>query len=102
MKDDVTDNFSSQILINSNRRKDVSTCNKEARLLVNSKWNDLDWKLGAVNGKDAISKINGWLQNEYKQSCSIYKIFRLIKKADISNDIKDVINKLICNLSSID
>lgn len=102
LKDDVIDNFSSQIYINSNRKKEVSTCNKEARSLVNSRWSNLEWKLSCVNGKVALSKINGWLQQEYKRSCSINKIFSLLKEEDISSDIKDVINTLICNISYLD
>lgn len=70
------------------------TAAKEAREYVNSKWTCLNDKIALVGGKVLLASTNSWIKSTYKKSCSMNKIFSLMKPTDVDKEIVDVINNL--------
>lgn len=92
-KDDVVDKISSQIY-HLNRNLEISTCNKRAREIVNSKWNSIESKINLICGKDFIKKINNWLREKHKLSCTFEKLYSNIKPEEFCDEVKNVIKDL--------
>lgn len=96
-KDSFFDNYSQQIA-NANKGKlSGSTCNQEARKFINDNWTTLENKIKFICGKEAIKKINKWIKEKYKQSCSTFKIIRCFEPEEIDKEIIGIINILIEN-----
>lgn len=64
-------------------------------VIVNESWTNLNDKLSIVGGKNLLSRINLWMKEEYKQSCSLNKILDNILLSEIDPEIKHVIDDLI-------
>ncbi len=73
---------------------DAVTSLEMAGKIMKEKWTSLDNKLALISGKEAISRINEWLLNNYNKSCSLTKIINKIKKEEIDTEIIHVINEL--------
>lgn len=80
------------------RKYDISTANKEAREFMSANWNSLENKLALVSGKKMLKEINKWLKTEYGISCTRSKIIAAFKVEDISDEIVQVISKLVLGL----
>lgn len=91
---DTIDQISTRIYEHNRRQLALSTCNKKARRIVNSKWDTLTNRLSIISGKDMLSRINGWMKEKYKKSCSMNKILKSINPDEIEDEVKMVIDKL--------
>lgn len=88
-KDKVTDQLAEHQREN-NKNLSMSTCNEKARNIMKEKWNLLDNKLAMLCGKDFIKRINTWLREKYKVSCSIDKIIKEIRPEEINEEMIEV------------
>jgi predicted ATP-dependent endonuclease of OLD family len=94
LKEDVVDQFATNIFNNERRSIELKTANQKARVLVNSKWTTLEEKLKLVNGKDAMARTNEWMKSIYGKSCSESKILKVLKSDEIANELKLIIDIL--------
>ncbi len=93
LKDDLFDALSSEIL-SQDRKLGAAGANKRARDYIARRWKTLDGRLSIVSGKEVISRLSKWSQDQYNVSLSASSIARKIKIEEISDEIIDVINAI--------
>ncbi len=95
-KDQVQDQISAKIIdYNKAQGLDTSSSLQIARGIIKEKWTTIESKLSLVSGKEMISKINGWMKEQYNKSCSMDKIIKNIRSDEVDDEIAHVINELI-------
>lgn len=92
-KDDIVDQIS-QHYNEMNGQWSVSTCNQQARKVVEMKWKSLEGKLSLVSGKKFIRKVNAWMGKEYSVSCSINRIIKEIRPDEVEVEMVEVLKML--------
>lgn len=92
-KQDVIDQYSDRLL-KLDRSKSVATTNKEAREIVETKWNSLSNKMSLVNGKELIRAIIKLLKEQYNIDCKKSDFIAAITADNISQEVIDVLNLL--------
>ena len=58
-------------------------------------WKTLEGRLSLVCGKDAISLVNRWINDKFRKRSSLAKIISALSTADISIEMKSVIDNLV-------
>ena len=82
--------------LNSCRKgREPSSLRKEAEAILQEKWNTLEGRLAAVNGKDLISLINTWMREKYRIKCSRNMLIQELEPGNVDQEIKDTISELI-------
>lgn len=92
-KDEIIDSYTTKIQ-EQNHKLAAGTAAGQAREYVNSKWVNLEGKLGIVPGKELLRATNGWFKDNYKISCSMKSIFNVMKPEDIDVEIVEVLDQL--------
>lgn len=93
-KDSVFDAYANQYGVDSKflsggEQWDVSRCNREARIYLNSHWQTLDDKISLVNGKSFIKKIRNHFQTKYGVDVTITKILNSFNKDNIPKEMQE-------------
>lgn len=92
-KDQVIDSYTTKIQEND-RGLAAGTAAAHAREYVNSKWINIKEKLDIVPGKDLLRATNKWMTKNYNVSCSMRRIFYVMKPEDIDPEIIEVLKQL--------
>ncbi|WP_312561099.1 ATP-binding protein [Anaerospora sp.] len=95
-KEGIIDSYTT-IIQENERNLAAGTAARKARELVNSKWVSLEGKLSIVPGKDLLKATNNWVKENYNVSCSIKRIFSVMKSEDIDVELIELIKRLTCN-----
>ena len=93
IKNDIVDNISDEIK-KSDRGLSVSTCNKKAREMVNTKWQHPDDILTIIPGKQVLSSLSDWSKQEFNVSFSKFQIASELIESEINNEIIRVLKFL--------
>lgn len=80
------------------KNKEFSTIMKEVEKSINENWDDFDYKISRVSGKEVIKRLISILQTEYKIHLSKNKIAREFKKQEIDLEVVEVINSIEGNM----
>jgi len=94
MKLNVEDSYANEIQ-NRDRRKNLTTANREAREIVGNKWDSLENKTSIVSGKKLFSKISKWLNEDYSITIGKFGIIKYINANEIDSEVRDVINNIV-------
>lgn len=91
-RDKVFDAYATQYRIDckelaNGQQWDTATCNQNARTYLKEHWNTLNDKIALVGGKDFISVLAKYFQDNYKVSISVRKILEEITPDVISDEI---------------
>ncbi len=89
-EDDILDNISSQIK-EKNRNLTAKTSNQKARKIISETKNKVGNILPLVSGKDFISELSKWSQENYQVSFNALSIFKVMKANDIPDELVKVI-----------
>lgn len=73
---------------------DEATANEVVLDEFKSRWNDGDTRLSMVPGKEALSKLNEHLQEEYKVSVTLTAIIDCMAKGEVPPEIVNLIESL--------
>jgi len=93
LKDDIFDALSSEIH-SQDRKLGAAGANKLARDHINKHWETLDDRLSMVSGKEVISRLSKWSQEQYTVSLNALLIARNIKLEEISDEVIQVITAI--------
>lgn len=93
LKQDVVDCLATHIH-NADRKLSVTTANQKAREIVANRWGTLDDRLGIIPGKEALSRISRWVQDEYGVSVSGLLIAHLMTSADLNEEMQKVLSAI--------
>jgi AAA15 family ATPase/GTPase len=97
-KDNVTDCIANEIF-QRNKSLGLQNANKEARSLVQEVENNYGNILSIISGKDIISEIALWTQNNFKLSVSPVSILNELNRSEIDEEILKIINSIETNTS---
>ena len=91
-RDKVFDAYANQYRIDckelaNGQQWDTATCNQNARTYLKEHWNTLNDKIALVGGKDFISVLAKYYQDNYKVSISTRKILEEITPDVVFNEI---------------
>jgi energy-coupling factor transporter ATP-binding protein EcfA2 len=78
----------------SDKKAGVPSANKKARARVDNAWESLDSKLGIVSGKEALSKISKWSQEEFGISLNPGAIIRRFLPGEIDSELAKVVSAI--------
>ncbi len=81
-------------LVQANRKLDLITANQMARKNVAEIWQAHDKKLMAVSGKDLLSALSDWTQNELGAALGAPAIARQMTRSDIPEEVANVIEAI--------
>jgi hypothetical protein len=95
-KEDVIGNYANEIQRN-NKKLQVSTAFKRAKLLVDETWNDD--KLSLVSGKLVITELNKWLKSEFDVAISTNHLAQEINVAELDSEMIGIIKRIELNES---
>ena len=98
-KDNVFDLYSGQYRIDckeldDGQQWDNRTCNQHAREYLNLHWKTMDDKIALVGGKEFLSIINKFYQDNYKTAISAKKILNKLSIELMSAEVKNFLEKL--------
>ncbi len=89
----VEDGFSSS-LIQFDRKLDVATANKRSRTRVGELWRSEPNRPMAVSGKDILSRLSEWTQQEFGVSFGAPTIARHLAASEIPDELAEVIRAI--------
>lgn len=92
-KNYILDSISTEVYL-QNREKGISYANNVARDRVDKAWSSFEGKLSIVSGKDLLSRIFQWAQDNFKVSPTIGSLFHYMITTDLDNEIIDVISAI--------
>jgi hypothetical protein len=93
LKDEIFDALSSEIY-SQDRKLGAAGANKVARAYIAQSWKTFDGRLSMVSGKEVISRVSKWSQDQYGVSLSASLIARQIKLEEIPNEVIEVISAI--------
>ncbi|MEI6076827.1 MAG: AAA family ATPase [Verrucomicrobiota bacterium] len=93
LKQDVIDCFATHIQ-SADRKLTVATANQRAREQVASRWKTPEDRLGIIPGKEALSRISRWVQEEYKVSVSGILIAHHMVAKELRREMHDVLSAI--------
>ena len=91
--DSTFDAISSELLARD-RPSGPTSANKNARIKLKAIWINLENKLSVVSGKQVLSKLSEWAQNQYGITLSDRLIAFNLKACEISNEVKCILNSI--------
>jgi len=92
-KDVIIDSYTTKIQ-ETERKLTAGTAAKQAREYVDLRWTNLHEKIAIVPGKDLLKETNHWIKENYNISCSIKRIFSVMKPEDIDSEMKNLLDRL--------
>lgn len=98
-QDKVFEAFASQYRMDSReldngQQWEVSTCIQESRKFLKSNWTTLDNKISLVGGKDFLSILAKYYQDNFKTHLTIKKIIENVTLNTLSSEISDFLSQL--------
>ena len=93
LRQEMTENFGNEFLA-ENRRGGFRSANKNARDLVNSKWQTRDGRWSCVGGKRVLSRLSEWTQQAYGVSFGPLAILRELRAHEIPREVVEVIRAI--------
>jgi hypothetical protein len=96
LKDDAKIQLVSYLIKNKqDKTVDESTIMKDFFIKFEDLWNDIDFRMNVISGKDFFSRLNRWLSDEYFISLSIHYVINHMLYEEIDLEIKTTINDFI-------
>lgn len=92
-KDNVFDALASEYYA-ENKSGGPSTANRMAREQIDSKWNTLEGRLSIVSGKDVLSKLSKWSQEEFGVSFSHISITKELRPEEVADEMRLVVEDI--------
>ncbi|OFY87922.1 MAG: hypothetical protein A3F72_09165 [Bacteroidetes bacterium RIFCSPLOWO2_12_FULL_35_15] len=77
-------------------RNDESTITESILREFEQQWNDLNERLKILPGKDFLSELNMYLQNELKITITQSNIINSLQQISVPSELKDIIEKIDC------
>lgn len=96
LKEMTIDAYNTKIYEVYNGKMASGTAAKEARDYINLRWTNLEEKLKLVSGKEMLKRTNEWIRKRFGKSCSMNRIFSVMKPSDIDEEIVELISQLRC------
>lgn len=93
LKDNVFDAFSTEILARD-RKLGAGGANKKARRLIDESWQSFDGKMAIVSGKEVMSRLAKWSQEEFNVSINAVLIARHMLPTEIPKEFSSVIDAI--------
>ena len=93
LKQSIVDSVATNIQ-NADRKISVATANQRAREVVASRWQTLDDRLEIIPGKDALSRVSRWIQEDYKISISGLSLAHHMTLAELNEEVIEVLTSI--------
>ena len=93
LKQDVVDCLATQIQ-SADRKLTVATAIKNAREIIADRWRTFDGRLGAIPGKEALSRISHWIQQEYKVTVSASLIAHNMTLTELPEEMSEILSAI--------
>jgi DNA-binding TFAR19-related protein (PDSD5 family) len=93
LKDEVFDALSAEIY-SQDRKLGAGGANKLAREYIDKRWKSFDSRLSIVSGKEVITRVSKWSQDQYGVSLNASAIARQIRLEEIPNEVIAVIEAI--------
>jgi energy-coupling factor transporter ATP-binding protein EcfA2 len=93
LKQEVIDSFATHIQ-NADRKLSVATANQKAREIVSNRWKTHEDRMGIIPGKEALSRICHWVQQEYKVSISGLLIAFNMTAHELGKDLQETLTAI--------
>jgi len=92
MLDDVVDQYSTEIK-QKDKSLSVSSCNKQARVLVNSKVTE-NGLLSVVGGKSLLSSLQDVVRDDYRTTFTISAVIKQLQVDEVGSDLRLFLKRL--------
>lgn len=92
LRESTTDALATEIL--GRDRKGLTAANKAARAIVDSAWKTLEQRWAIVSGKDLISGLSKWSQEEFGVSFGPGTLATEMAVTEIHPEVRDVIDAI--------
>jgi hypothetical protein len=93
LKQDVTDCVATQIVA-ADKKLGLASANQKAREAVAARWTTMEDRLSIVPGKTVLSRVCGWVQNQFKVSVSGQLIANHINVTEVPYEMRTVLTAL--------
>jgi hypothetical protein len=93
LKQEVIDSFATHIQ-NADRKLSVATANQKAREIVSNRWKTHEDRMGIIPGKETLSRICHWVQQEYKVSISGLLIAFNMVANELGKDLQETLTAI--------
>lgn len=93
LKQEVVDCVATHIQ-SADRKLTVATANQRAREIVSNRWKTHDDRMGVIPGKEAISRVSGWIQEKYKVSVSGLLIAHHMARVEVPQEMQEVLTAI--------
>jgi hypothetical protein len=93
MKQEVIDCVATHVQ-SAERKLTVATANQKAREIVAERWKTQDTRLGVIPGKEALSRVSRWVQENYKVSVSGLLIAHNMLAQEICQEMRNVLTSI--------
>lgn len=93
LKQEVIDCVATHIQ-SAERRLTVATANQRAREIVSNRWKTHDDRMGVIPGKEAMSRVSRWVQENYKVSVSGLLIAHHMIAAELPQELREVLTAI--------
>lgn len=72
-----------------------SKCRQKAERQLSDVWKTFEGRVGAVPGKEALTKVKAWSQSQFGASLSEAQIIRAMGKRDVPREMADVVRAIV-------
>lgn len=93
LKDDVFDALSAEILA-QDRKLGAGGANKAARERLDKSWNSFEGRLSIVSGKEVLSRLSKWSQEQFNVAMNAVLIARQMKPYEIPDEVLQVVRAI--------
>ncbi|MCX5905469.1 MAG: AAA family ATPase [Proteobacteria bacterium] len=93
LKDDVFDALSAEILA-QDRKLGAGGANKKARESLDKSWKSFEGRISIVSGKEVLSRLSKWSQDNFNVSMNASLIARQLKSHEIPDEVKHVVSAI--------
>lgn len=95
MKEEIFDAISQELYVD-NKALGTAGANKIAREILSARWKTTDLRLSVVSGKEIISRLSQWSQNQYEVSFSPINIARMMHAEEIPEEVRLLLAEIDC------
>lgn len=93
LKDDVFDALSSELLAQA-KDQGPKKANQAAREIIKRRWTSFEGKLSLVSGKELITRLSSWSQNEFGVQLNAVLLARNLKANEMPEEIATVVTAI--------
>jgi hypothetical protein len=93
LKDGVFDGISAELLA-ENRALGAGGANREARKILNERWQTREGRLSAVSGKQVFAELSTWSQQQFGVSLSAAVIAHELRASEVPQEMVEVISAI--------